>query len=78
MFIKKTTEIPISCIKTNSGQPRKNFDTEPLMELRDSIKEFGVLQPLIVKKNESGEYLLIAERGVSGQLPWQGLRRYRP
>lgn len=60
MFIKKTTEIPISCIKTNSGQPRKNFDTEPLMELRDSIKEFGVLQPLIVKKNESGEYLLIA------------------
>ena len=60
MFIKKTTEIPINMIKTNSQQPRQIFAEEQLLELRDSIKEFGVLQPLILKKEANGEYLLIA------------------
>lgn len=60
MFIKKSTEIPISMIKTNSQQPRKIFAEEQLMELRDSIKEFGILQPLIVRKNGDGTFLLIA------------------
>ncbi len=60
MFMRKTTEIPISSIKTNREQPRKNFNREQLMELRDSIKEFGVLQPLIVKKCDTGSFLLIA------------------
>lgn len=60
MFMKKTTEIPISMIKANAQQPRKAFGEEQLLELRDSIKEFGVLQPLILKKDEEGGYLLIA------------------
>ena len=58
--MKKTTEIPISMIKANAQQPRKAFGEEQLLELRDSIKEFGVLQPLILKKDEEGGYLLIA------------------
>lgn len=60
MFIKKTTEIPISMIKTNKQQPRQTFGEEQLVELRDSIKEFGVLQPLILKRESNGDFLLIA------------------
>ncbi len=60
MFIRKTAEIPIDLIKANEQQPRQVFGQEQLMELRDSIKEFGVLQPLILKKDTDGKYLLIA------------------
>lgn len=60
MFIRKTTEVPISMIKANKQQPRQSFGEEQLIELRDSIREFGVLQPLILKKEAGGEFLLIA------------------
>jgi len=60
MFIRKTTEVPIRMIRTNSQQPRQSFGEEQLKELRDSIKEFGILQPLILKREENGYFLLIA------------------
>ena len=60
MFVRKTTEIPVSMIRTNKQQPRQIFGEEQLIELRDSIKEFGILQPLILKRQSDGEYLLIA------------------
>lgn len=60
MFIRKTAEIPINMIKANEQQPRKIFGEEQLLELRDSIKEFGVLQPLILKKETDGNYMVIA------------------
>jgi ParB family chromosome partitioning protein len=60
MFIKKPAEIPVNLIKVNTQQPRNNFVQEQLVELRDSIKEFGILQPLIIKKDSDGEYMLIA------------------
>lgn len=60
MFMRKTTEIPIHMIKANKQQPRSIFAEEQLIELRDSIKEFGILQPLILKKEPAGEYMLIA------------------
>ena len=60
MFIKKVTEIPINMIRTNKLQPRKSFGEQQLMELRDSIKEYGVLQPLILRREAGGEFLLIA------------------
>ena len=52
--------IPINNIITNPFQPRKNFDMESLRELSESIKEFGVLQPLLVVPLEEEQYLLIA------------------
>ena len=55
MFVRKTTEIPVSMIRTNKQQPRQIFGEEQLIELRDSIKEFGILQPLILKKQSDGE-----------------------
>lgn len=60
MLIKKVSEVPVDLIMVNPDQPRKNFGEEELLELRDSIKEYGVLQPIIVKKNNNGEYILIA------------------
>lgn len=60
MFMRKTTEVPVDMIKANNQQPRKTFAEEQLIELRDSIKEFGILQPLILKKEPDGTYMLIA------------------
>ncbi len=56
----------LSEIKPNHEQPRKHFDEQALLELADSIREHGVLQPLIVRPLLGGEYQLIA-----------GERRYR-
>lgn len=56
----------LSEIKPNHEQPRKYFDDEALSELSESIREHGVLQPLIVRPMLGGEYQLIA-----------GERRYR-
>ncbi len=54
-------EIPIDRILPNPNQPRKEFSEEGLQELADSIREYGVIQPLLVRKKEAGEtYELIA------------------
>lgn len=53
-------ELSIESIHTNPDQPRKVFDKVDLEELCGSIREFGVIQPLIVKKDREGRYFLIA------------------
>lgn len=60
MLAKKVSEIPVDIIEVNPDQPRKNFDEDELMELCESIKKYGVIQPIIVKKNDFGTYILIA------------------
>ncbi len=62
---KEQTPSPISEVATklifpNRYQPRHNFDQEKLEELRDSIIENGIIQPLIVTEQEEGRYELIA------------------
>ncbi|MBQ6840809.1 MAG: ParB/RepB/Spo0J family partition protein [Bacilli bacterium] len=57
-----TTEIPIEEIRSNPYQPRKSFSEESLQELADSIKEYGVVQPIIVKKSIKGYELVAGER----------------
>lgn len=42
----------INEVEPNRDQPRKNFDEDALLELSDSIKQFGVLQPLLVRKEK--------------------------
>ncbi|MBR5507172.1 MAG: ParB/RepB/Spo0J family partition protein [Clostridia bacterium] len=54
------TEIKIADIEPNSGQPRKAFDQDKLTELADSIKQYGVLSPILVKKAENDYYQIIA------------------
>jgi ParB family transcriptional regulator, chromosome partitioning protein len=57
---ESTNEIPISSIRANTRQPRTQFDEEKLTELASSIREFGVLQPLIVRLVADDQYELIA------------------
>ncbi len=58
--VKTLAEIEIYKIKPNPHQPRKNFDKGKLQELADSIKEHGILQPLVVTKDKENTYQLIA------------------
>lgn len=60
MIMRKVSEIPVDIINVNPDQPRKVFSEDELYELSDSIKKYGVIQPVIVKKDYTGEYILIA------------------
>lgn len=51
--------IEISLIDPNPNQPRKNFDANAIKELAQSIKEYGVIQPIILKPNK-GRYIIVA------------------
>ena len=51
--------LKITDVEPNREQPRKNFDQEALEELADSIKEYGLIQPIVVSKKE-GYYSIIA------------------
>ena len=55
-------EIPTESIRPNPDQPRKQFEQDELDELRESIREFGIIQPLIVKKEGDGYILIAGER----------------
>ena len=55
-------ELNIDDLRSNPYQPRHNFDEEKLQELADSIKEFGVLEPIIVKKSIKGYEIVAGER----------------
>ena len=55
-------EIPLVEIRSNPYQPRKEFDEESLKEFAESIKEHGVIQPIIVKKSIKGYELVAGER----------------
>ncbi|MCI9361527.1 MAG: ParB/RepB/Spo0J family partition protein [Hungatella sp.] len=52
----------VSLIEPNTGQPRKDFDSELLQELSDSIKKYGVLQPLLVQKKGDRYEIIAGER----------------
>ena len=62
-------ELPINEIIPNRDQPRKTFDESALEELAESIKQHGVLQPLLVRPIPSGGYQLVA-----GERRWRACR----
>ncbi len=57
-------EISLSEIRSNPYQPRKHFNEDSLKELAESIKNYGVFQPIIVKKSIKGYDLVAGERRV--------------
>ena len=57
---KNITEIKISQIEPNKDQPRTVFDEEKLAALAESIEEYGVITPIVVKKLDNGFYKIIA------------------
>jgi ParB family chromosome partitioning protein len=62
-------EIAIDKLRRNPNQPRTNFDKKALAELADSIKEHGILQPLLVSDSGHGSYILIA-----GERRWRAAK----
>ena len=56
--------IPLNELRSNPYQPRKTFEEDSLKELADSIREYGVFQPIIVKKSIKGYDIIAGERRV--------------
>ena len=69
-IVEKPVEIQVkvSEIVPNSQQPRKEFDEDALLELSESIKQFGILQPLLVQKK--GKYYEI----IAGERRWRAAK----
>jgi len=66
-----SNKISISSIIPNKNQPRKSFDKEALLELTNSIKERGIIQPLIVRKSDDhDDKFLIEISKASGVMDW--------
>lgn len=61
-ILNKVREIDISKIERDLNQPRKNFDEEALKELANSIREKGVLEPILVRKAGDGYIIVAGER----------------
>lgn len=66
---KDVKKIKITQIEPNKSQPRTDFDEEKLEALADSIREYGILQPIVVKLNQNGFYTIIA-----GERRWRAAR----
>lgn len=75
LFVDNNTDagaistLPLGEIEPNRDQPRKQFDASALSELADSIREYGVLQPLVVRPMLDGSYQLVA-----GERRWRASR----
>ena len=61
--------LPISKVEPREAQPRKRFDEEALQELADSIARYGLIQPIVARKLDSGYYQIIA-----GERRWRASR----
>jgi ParB family transcriptional regulator, chromosome partitioning protein len=59
-LVETATELPLASIVPNERQPRRIFDQGALEDLANSIKEYGVIQPIVVRAMENGRYELIA------------------
>ncbi len=61
--------IDINLIKSNSEQPRKVFDDEKIIELAESIKNNGIIQPIILQKESKDQYIIVA-----GERRWRAAK----
>jgi len=59
---EKIQQLKITDVEPNNGQPRINFDEEAIEELSNSIKEYGVIQPIIVTKKDNYYQIVAGER----------------
>ena len=66
----RLVEVPLSSIRPNAYQPRTSFDDDAIASLAASVKELGVLQPILLRPADNGQYELIA-----GERRWRAARR---
>lgn len=69
--LKATDKLNINNLKPNKEQPRKNFDETKLMELSESIKQHGIIQPILVTKEKNGDDFMI----VAGERRWRAAKK---
>ena len=67
--LKETNEIDINKVEPNENQPRKEFNEDALQELADSIKQHGLIEPIIVQEGKKGFYQIIA-----GERRWRAAK----
>ena len=67
--VKSSLFLPLSQVESCAAQPRKQFDPDALADLADSIRQHGIIQPLTVRKLQSGYYQIIA-----GERRWRAAR----
>ena len=78
LFPEEVTKIPengilelnITQVEPNANQPRKTFDNEKLEVLADSIRQHGLIQPIIVTKNNNDTYTIVA-----GERRWRAAKK---
>lgn len=68
--VSELREVEITKVIRDDSQPRKEFDEESLQELADSIKEHGILQPIVVTKQSGGKYQIVA-----GERRWRAAEK---
>ena len=68
--IKRIIEVELARIAPNPGQPRKTFSEASIEELAATIKEVGLLQPIILRRAEDGAYVIVA-----GERRWRACKR---
>ncbi len=61
--------IPLNKIKNDNNQPRKAFDNDKIVELTESIKTHGIIQPLILRKSDDESYIIVA-----GERRWRAAK----
>lgn len=67
---KDISQIKLSLIEPNRNQPRKNFDNEKIEALANSIKENGLIQPIIITPSKNGMYKIVA-----GERRWRASKK---
>lgn len=70
LLLNGMQKIDISLIRANNTQPRKSFDEEKIMELSESIKQYGVIQPILITKDDGTHTYTI----VAGERRWRAAK----
>lgn len=70
LLLNGMQKIDISLIRANNTQPRKSFDEEKIMELSESIKQYGVIQPILITKDDDTHTYTI----VAGERRWRAAK----
>ena len=67
MVLEQVKSVRINDLSPNQEQPRQDFDQERLQELAESIRENGIVQPLLVTANPDGQgYIIVAGEALAG------------
>lgn len=69
--------LKINQVEPNREQPRKHFEEDALLELADSIKQYGVLQPLLVRKRKDYYEIIAGERRWRCSKAWPVSKKFR-